>query len=160
PHEVVRVRQRARLVHVVDAPDEPSLGVSPRAKVLRVNVADREHLVRASLRAAELGPQVEPPIAGCTEKPERALRHAFVLQLETVDHDGGMSSQPSFVRACGRNDVHLLVRCARESGNWPPRSTHWPSPRVDFRFEFSISSPPPPPRALSSCGPEFRMLRG
>src|SRR5262249_10802364 len=77
-----------------------------------------------------------------------------------VDHDAGMSSQPSFVRACGRNDVHLLVRCARESGNWPPRSTHWPSPRVDFRFEFSISSPPPPLLALSSCGPEFRMLRG
>src|SRR5262249_49720381 len=71
-----------------------------------------------------------------------------------------MSSQPSFVRARRRDDIHLLVRCASESENWPLRLTHWPSQRVDFRFELSISSRPSPPRALSSCGPEIRMLRG
>src|SRR5436305_1101243 len=50
-HQIQDVRQPAGFIEVIDAPDQASFGIAPRAEIFQVQVADRKH----AWRAAKLG---------------------------------------------------------------------------------------------------------
>src|SRR6202158_3473866 len=58
-HQVVRVRQSERFIEIIDAPDQPALLVAPGAKVLNVQIANRQHERSFGKVSAELGQEIE-----------------------------------------------------------------------------------------------------
>src|SRR2546427_694369 len=71
--EIVRVRQLAQFVEIVDAPDQTPLGVPPGAEVLDVQIADGQTARRIGEGAAEQRPALNPPVEGGAQEHERTL---------------------------------------------------------------------------------------
>src|SRR6266567_3000658 len=86
-HQVLCVREGTRLVDVVDAPDQTAFGISPRPKVLDMQIADRENLRRIAKRLTDGRPDLQPTIERPSQKGERVRRHLAMLELHVrSDH--------------------------------------------------------------------------
>jgi hypothetical protein len=132
--EVVGEGHGVGLVEIVDAPDEPALGVAPRAEILDVEVADDVGLLGAREFAAALRPDLRPPIIGGAEVEERVGAHLLVLVVEIGPHDGDLSLEPGLEAARCLDDLHAaslrleqgkcqtarktveMTRCAKKAG--------------------------------------------
>ncbi len=115
--QVERVRQRGRLVEVVDAPREPPLGVAPAAEVLHVQVADGEQLGRLHQlgRRLLLEPR-EPEVVRRAQEERRRLGHPLVLAREVVVEDGAeLRAQPALVGGRRLDGVHGSTASSQSS---------------------------------------------
>ena len=85
----MRVRQLARFVEIVNAPDQASLGVAPGAEVLDVQIADGQTARPIGDGPAEHRPALNPPVEGGAQEHERTLAHPFVLLPQIGSDDRG-----------------------------------------------------------------------
>src|SRR3954471_18749372 len=107
--EIGRVRNPARLVDVVYAPDQPSVFVAPRAEVFEMKIANPKHARRVVERGAAVGPDLYPPVKRAPQEDERAFAHALVLSLQIADYHARLTAQPAFVRT-GALDERAAIR--------------------------------------------------
>src|SRR4029078_6512891 len=107
PDKVLRVRQPARLVDVVDAPDESSFDVAPGAEVLDVQIADGQHRRGISHLGADGGPLLDPAIERHAQEQEGVFRQAFVLEPQVWPNDRYGAPEPRLVGFRRLEDVHL-----------------------------------------------------
>ena len=76
------------LVEIVHAPDEPPLRIAPGAKILEVEIADRENFRSAGQFRAVLRPKLRPAIIGGAKEEERIGPHLLVLVIEVALDNG------------------------------------------------------------------------
>src|SRR5262249_11151696 len=88
---------------IIDAPDQPALGVSPAAEILEMKVADAEQARRAGQLRTMDRKQLHPAIEGGAQEGEGILRHVAMLLVEIrLDHFA-VAAQPGFI-GIGRGD--------------------------------------------------------
>ena len=103
--EIVRVRQLAQFVEIVDAPDQTPLGVPPGAEVLDVQIADGETARRIGEGAAEQRPALNPPVEGGAQEHERTRAHPLVFLPQIGSDDRGPGRQPGLVLPGRRDEI-------------------------------------------------------
>jgi hypothetical protein len=104
PHEIDGIGHAGDFIEIVDAPNEPALGIPPRAEILHVKIADREQARRVRQFRTGLLPERRPAIEGRPQKGEERVLHVLMFQLEVgFDHDDVLM-QPALIGLRGRND--------------------------------------------------------
>src|SRR5262249_44083277 len=87
--------------------NQPALAITPRSKVLDVDIANAQHASRARKFRADLRPQLHPPVEGGAQEGERAFSHPLMFQLQIDIEQGHSLPEPMFVRACRLPDIHV-----------------------------------------------------
>jgi hypothetical protein len=108
--EVVREWELPGFVEIVDPPNEAAFGVTPRAKVLDVEIADREDDGRTKV-VEEFVVKLHPPVEGGAEEREGVAPHAVVLADQIRSHEGNLAPDPPLV---------VLRRCVEALQDSPP----------------------------------------
>ena len=70
PHEIDGIGHAGDFIEIVDAPDQPAFGVAPRAEILDMQIADREHARGLGKVRHGLLPQRSPAIEGAPQEYE------------------------------------------------------------------------------------------
>ena len=76
-HQVHGVRHRCRFIEVVEAPDEATFGIAPRAKIFHVDVAHRQHPRRVVKVGAEGRETLGEAKKGRPHERKNAFTHAL-----------------------------------------------------------------------------------
>ncbi len=105
PYQIVCVRQRARLIEIVDAPDQSTLAVTPGAVILNVQISNPQDLWRASEFGTQRGEQLRPAIKRGAQKRKTVLRHQPVFRPQVRSDDSNLAREPCLI----------LTRCANNA---------------------------------------------
>src|SRR4029077_16023782 len=84
------------------------LGVAPRAEVLRVQIADGQHLRRARQVRTCCLPRLNPAVEGRSEKREGRQRHLLVLEGHVGSYQRHLPAGPQLVVASRLDNGHEL----------------------------------------------------
>src|SRR5258708_35401038 len=108
-HEIGGVRHSVNFIEVVDAPDEPALGIAPGPEVFHVQIAYCEELWRGGEFGANLGPDLRPAVKGCTQKRKHSRGHflMFVAQILTDKLDA--AGEPFLDVLCSFMNLHRRI---------------------------------------------------
>src|SRR5947208_7749708 len=94
---MVRVRERACLIKIVDAPDQSALGVAPSAVILDVQISNPQNVWRAREFRKQRGKQLRPAIKRRTQKRKTVLRHQLVFRLQARSNDSNLAREPRLI---------------------------------------------------------------
>src|SRR5437868_4676301 len=97
PDQIDSIRERVRLIEIIDTPYEAAFDVAPGTEVLDVKVADGENLGRLHALSAHLRPELHPAIESGSQEREDIHRHRLVFQLEIRRQDGQVLTEPLLV---------------------------------------------------------------
>src|SRR5947208_17066596 len=103
---MVRVRERACLIKIVDAPDQSALGGAPSAVILDVQISNPQNPWRASEFRKQRGKQLRPAIKRRTQKRKTVLRDQLVCRLQARSNDSNLARDPRLtVTRCTSNPM-------------------------------------------------------
>src|SRR5689334_2703099 len=97
PDQVVRIGDDRCLVKIVDAPDQPRLGVAPGAEILQMQIADRQYWRGLRQLVADAFDPSRPAEISGPQEDKGTLAHAFVLLLQVGLDNTTLVAQPGLV---------------------------------------------------------------
>ncbi|HEU0016896.1 MAG TPA: hypothetical protein VFQ31_00830 [Methyloceanibacter sp.] len=115
PHEIDRIGHAGDFIEIVDTPDQPAFGVPPRAEILDMQIADREHAGGLGKIRHSLLPQRRPAIEGPAQKDEDRVPHKLVFQLDVSLDNIEALAEPALIGLRGGGDRNCSLashRCA------------------------------------------------
>src|ERR1039457_6084851 len=111
PHQINRVRQRKRLVEIIDAPHQPTLGIAPGTIIFYMQIANGQHCGCAGHLRTKRREKLHPAIERGAQERKCILRHQLVLGAKiTLDH-ADVTGQPRFILPGRLLDVHGIQKC-------------------------------------------------
>ena len=114
PGEVNGIGHRGDFVEVIDAPDQPTLGIAPSSEILDMEIPHPQHPGCLGEVRAHISPQRSPPIEGRSQKREERGRNLFVFQLEIRFDDSDVLFEPTLiVDSCRDNRFFRLTTPVR-----------------------------------------------
>src|SRR5215467_8588132 len=105
--QVIRVRQRKRLIEIVNTPDNSSFLISPSAKVLNMQISNRQDGRCACKRCTLLSPHFNPAIKCGPHEREDVGRHLLMFQLQISFNQPSMDGEPGFIRFRSLFTIHV-----------------------------------------------------
>ena len=97
-----------RLVEIVDAPNEAPFGITPRAEVRHMQVADRKQRRGVRKCRAEFGKSLRPAVECRPEKWKRPGHHLLMLEVQVGLNKRRPLPKPLFITFRRCLDVHKL----------------------------------------------------
>ncbi len=106
PHQINRVGQGIGFVEIIDAPDQPALGVAPGAVIFHMQIPHRQDGGRAVELGTKFRVNLHPAIKCGAQKREFIVRHQLMLDGQIAPDHAQPAGQPLLISAGGLLDVH------------------------------------------------------
>ena len=100
-------RQDGSFVEIIDAPNQSALDVTPRAKILDMQITNGENMGSLGQVGTNLRPNLHPAIEGCPKKRKNGFRHALMFQAKIGLHQLGVAAEPLFKAMRCLDNIHL-----------------------------------------------------
>src|ERR1700680_2222686 len=97
-------------VEVVDAPDQASFHVAPRAEIFNMQIADRQYLGSIGEIGTDFRPDLGPTVESRSQEGEYRRLHVGVFEAQIVLDQIRVMAEPLFEVASRFDDVHSARR--------------------------------------------------